>query len=341
MSAEPAIDIAACCTDADGAAAYKCACKACKACVAFSAAQGLDGRDPAKAFSLLHQAARGGQVMAMSALGDCYFAGRGAQQHYGKALKWQRRAAALGSPLAMTYLANYYQQGWPGQPRDLTIARRHLEAACAAGHIAAYALLAQVCVAAGAYEDAMRWSRIGASKGNTKCMNNTAQANEREGNLPEARRILERGAALERNRDAPYYGSQCLGRLAMYTLKGMGGLEANRAAAAKLYREAYALGQLGAEDVAGLRRDGILPALPEASSSSSAAMGARPGPAARSSTDGAACGWCGKTPREMSACSACGSVRYCDQRCQVHDWGRHRHECHAAAAKNGKAKPAK
>ncbi len=55
--------------------------------------------------------------------GDDYYEGRGVAQNYWEAVKWYRKSAELGNPIAQNNLGRMYQKGW-GVTKDITEAAK-------------------------------------------------------------------------------------------------------------------------------------------------------------------------------------------------------------------------
>lgn len=96
------------------------------------------------AFGLLEQCANNLDREAQAMLGAYYSLPNSGRQNDDLTLLWTQRAADAGSPLALTNLANFYEQGRFGLLKDLEAAARYYQIAVEAGSDSARYRLAQM-----------------------------------------------------------------------------------------------------------------------------------------------------------------------------------------------------
>lgn len=98
------------------------------------------------AFSLLEQCANNLDLDAQAMLGAYYSLPNTGRQSDELTLRWTRRAADAGSTLALTNLANFYEQGRFGLLKDFEAAARYYQIAVEAGSDSARYRLAQMAL---------------------------------------------------------------------------------------------------------------------------------------------------------------------------------------------------
>ncbi len=130
-------------------------------------------KNPARAFALLQQAAKGRWPAAMNLLAVDCMAGYGIKQDNAQALKWFHEAAKYGSTDAMCWLGQIYRQGKIAA-RDYGKAMKWYEKAAQHGSTTGYDEVG-VMYAWGEgvpfdYGTAMKYWRKGAAKGSKTCM---------------------------------------------------------------------------------------------------------------------------------------------------------------------------
>lgn len=116
-----------------------------------------------QAFELCHAEAlrvdrgKGGDKRALNAVARLYAQGRGVGRDYSEAMRWYRKAAALGSGRAMSRIGWFYKKGW-GVPQDDEAALRWWKKSAEKGNYVGqynygFSLVQRVVHRGGAQED--------------------------------------------------------------------------------------------------------------------------------------------------------------------------------------------